>query len=106
MKKHLLIIFIVVLGTMITRFLPFIVFPAKKVPPPFIKYLGNVLPNAVMGLLVIYSLKDSFSEMNHLMPAVIALIAIFLLHKWKRNTLLSISVGTLLYMFLIQHYFI
>ena len=71
----------------------------------FVRFLGRVLPNAVIGLLVIYSLKDSIGGINHCIPELIALVFIFILHKWKKNTLLSIAGGTILYMFLIQMVF-
>ena len=70
--------------------------------PEFVRFLGRVLPNAVIGLLVIYSLKDSIGGVNHCIPELIALAFIFILHKWKKNTLLSIAGGTILYMFLVQ----
>ena len=92
----------VVLGTMATRFIPFIIFPEGKNPPEFIKYLGTVLPYAAIGLLVIYCLKDvpASSTMK-----AIAIVFIVLLHKWKKNTLLSIGGGTVLYMILVQTVF-
>ena len=71
----------------------------------FVRFLGRVLPNAVIGLLVIYSLKDSIGGTNHCIPELIALVFIFILHKWKKHTLLSIAGGTILYMFLIQMVF-
>ena len=92
----------VVLGTMATRFIPFIIFPEGKNPPEFIKYLGTVLPYAAIGLLVIYCLKDVPA---HGLPKAIAIIFIVLLHKWKKNTLLSIGGGTVLYMILVQTVF-
>ena len=99
--QQIITIAAVVLGTMATRFLPFIIFSADSTPD-FVKFLGRVLPNAVIGLLVIYSLKDSIGGTNHCIPELISLVFIFILHKWKKNTLLSIAGGTILYMFLIQ----
>ena len=87
----------VVLGTMATRFIPFIIFPEGKNPPEFIKYLGTVLPYAAIGLLVIYCLKDVPASSTHGLPEAIAIVFIVLLHKWKKNTLLSIGGGTVLY---------
>lgn len=84
----------VVLGTMATRFIPFIIFPEGKNPPEFIKYLGTVLPYAAIGLLVIYCLKDVPASSTHGLPEAIAIVFIVLLHKWKKNTLLSIGGGT------------
>lgn len=94
---------VVALGTMVTRFLPFLVFPDSKRPPRLVDYLGKVLPYAMTGLLVVYSLKDvSFTSGSHGMPEVITIAAIVLLHWWKRSMLLSIAGGTVLYMVLVQ----
>lgn len=96
-------IVILTVGTMMTRFLPFLLFPAHKEAPSYVKFLGEVLPYAVMGLLVVYCLKDvSFGEASRYLPQLIAIIAIVVLHYWKKNTLVSIAGGTLIYMFLIQ----
>ncbi len=103
--QSILTILIVILGTMITRFLPFLIFPEGKTPPPYITYLGTVLPYAVIGLLVVYCLKDSFGSGHYAIPEAIAILFIIVLHKWKKNTLLSIGVGTVLYMFLVQSVF-
>ena len=102
--QQIITIAVVVLGTMTTRFLPFVIFSADSTPD-FVRFLGRVLPNAVIGLLVIYSLKDSIGGTNHCIPELIALAFIFILHKWRKNTLLSIAGGTILYMFLIQTVF-
>lgn len=106
LTQNIFTILIVIIGTMLTRFLPFILFPANKTPPPFIQYLGKVLPNATIGLLVIYSLKDSFIRSSACLPELIAILCVYILHKWKRNMLLSIAIGTIVYMFLVQNYFI
>ena len=92
----------VVLGTLSTRFLPFFIFPEGKAPPSYITYLRTVLPFAVIGLLVVYCLKDAFSSGYLAVPEIIAILFIVVLHKWKKNTLLSIGAGTILYMFLVQ----
>ena len=93
----------VVLATMLTRFLPFIVFPSGKPTPKYIQYLGKVLPAAVFGLLVIYCLKNvDVMTGSHGLPELIACVLVVLLHLWKRNTLLSIIAGTAVYMFLVQ----
>ena len=92
----------VVLGTMVTRFLPFLIFPEGKEPPEFIRHLGNVLPYAVIGLLVVYCLKDVPGSGPYGLPEAIAILFIVFLHKWKKNTLLSIGGGTVLYMLLVQ----
>ena len=90
-----------VLGTMATRFLPFIIFPEGKNPPEYVKYLGTVLPYAAIGLLVIYCLKDVPGSRNYGIPEAIAIVFIILIHKWKKSTLLSIGSGTVLYMIFI-----
>lgn len=92
-----------VLGTIITRFLPFVLFPESKNPPRIVDYLGKVLPYAMTGLLVVYSLKNvnPFAG-SHGIPEVIAIAAIVVLHVWKRNMLLSIAGGTVVYMALLQ----
>lgn len=103
--QSILTILAVVLGTMLTRFLPFFFFPEGKTPPPYIIYLGTVLPYAVIGLLVVYSLKDAFYTSFHGIPEAIAILFIYVLHRWKKNTLLSIGGGTVLYMALVQTWF-
>ncbi len=100
--QNILTIAAVVLGTMLTRFLPFLIFPEGKKPPAFITYLGTVLPYAVIGLLVVYCLKDVVFTRLHGLPEGIAMLFILILHKWKKNTLLSIGTGTVLYMILVQ----
>ncbi len=102
LQQQIVTVLAVVLGTMLTRFIPFIVFPEGKTPPPFVAYLGTVLPHAVIGLLVIYCLKDAAFSAYHGLPELIAIAAVFALHKWKHNTLLSIGAGTVIYMALVQ----
>lgn len=102
--QSIITIFMVILGTMITRFLPFIIFPEEKTPPKYITYLGTVLPYAVIGLLVVYCLKDAVFTTYHGLPEIIAIAFIIFLHKWKK-TLLSIGAGTVLYMSLVQNIF-
>lgn len=83
--QSIITIFMVILGTMITRFLPFIIFPEGKTPPKYITYLGTVLPYAVIGLLVVYCLKDAVFTTYHGLPEIIAIAFIIFLHKWKKN---------------------
>ncbi|MBW3092217.1 branched-chain amino acid transporter permease [Bifidobacterium sp. 82T10] len=98
---------VVAIGTMLTRFIPFLLFPESKEPPRFIRYLGDVLPYAMTGLLVVYSLKDvSLVSGSHGVPEAIAMLAIIGLHLWKKNMLLSIAGGTILYMVLVQLVFV
>lgn len=97
---------LVALGTMITRALPFLLFPEKKSIPKYIKYLGEVLPFTIIGMLVIYCLKDvSFIEGNHAIPELISIAVIVILHLWRKNSFLSIGCGSLLYMLLVQYVF-
>lgn len=103
--QSVLTILAVVLGTMTTRFLPFLIFPEAKTPPRYITYLSTVLPYAVIGLLVVYCLKDAVFSSLHGLPEGVAISLIFFLHKWKKNTLLSIGGGTIFYMFLVQTIF-
>lgn len=104
--QQVIIIAMVVLGTMMTRFLPFIVFPSGKSTPKYVQYLGKVLPSAVIGLLVIYCFKDvNLTEGSRGIPELIAVAAVALLHIWKRNMLLSIAGGTITYMMLVQFVF-
>lgn len=98
-----LIIVVATLVTMATRFLPFLIFPGDKKTPDIVAYLGKVLPCAIMGMLVIYCLKDvSFLKVPYGIPEIIGCLVVAGLHIWKRNTLLSISVGTVFYMLLVQ----
>lgn len=100
--QRMVTILAVILGTMLTRFLPFLLFPEQKTPPAYITRLGRVLPQAVMGLLVVYALKDSFGSWSAGLPALAGVLAVVLVHKWRHSTLLSIGAGTVLYMFLLQ----
>ena len=103
--RQLIIITMVVIGTLITRFLPFLVFSGKETPK-FVKYLGEYLPGAVFAMLVVYCLKNvSIIDGSHGIPEAISLVTVVLLHLWKRQMLLSISIGTVLYMILIQTVF-
>ncbi|WP_405354219.1 branched-chain amino acid transporter permease [Ruminococcus sp.] len=101
--EQIITIAMVVLGTMLTRFLPFLVFPSDKPTPKFVQYLGKVLPPAIFGLLVIYCLKsvDVLSG-THGIPELIAILVVVALHLWKRQMILSIAGGTICYMLLIQ----
>lgn len=97
---------IVSFGTMITRFLPFIIFPADKKTPKYIEYLGKVLPYATTGMIVVYCLKDnSLLKFPYKIPELLAIVFIIFIHNWKNNMLLSIASGTILYMVLIQFIF-
>lgn len=103
--QSILTVLDVVLGTMTTRFLPFIIFPEGKKPPACIAYLGTVLPYAVIGLLIVYCLKDAVFTAYHGLPELLSIAFVVVLHTWKKSTLLSIGAGTVLYMMLVQHIF-
>ena len=99
----ILLILAAVLVTMATRFLPFLIFGQKRKTPLIIEYLGTVLPCAIMGMLVVYCLKDiSFLRSPFGLPEIIACVVVAALHVWKRNSLLSIGGGTVCYMLLVQ----
>lgn len=96
----------VVFATVLTRFLPFLVFPKNRPIPKFLQYLGKVLPAAVFGLLVIYCLKNvSLLSGSHGIPELIAVLVVVALHLWKKQMLLSIAGGTVVYMLLVQFVF-
>jgi len=101
--QQIIMIAMVVLGTMLTRFVPFLVFPSGKQTPKYIQYLGKVLPPAVFGLLVVYCLKDVrlFSG-SHGIAECIGVTTVVLLHIWKKNMFFSIAGGTIVYMLLVQ----
>lgn len=101
--QQIIMIALVVLGTMITRFLPFIVFRPSRPTPRYITYLGRVLPGAVFGMLVIYCLKNvDILGGSHGIPELISICAVTALHLWKKQMLLSIAGGTVCYMILVQ----
>ncbi|MBQ8026607.1 MAG: branched-chain amino acid transporter permease [Clostridia bacterium] len=96
-----LIVVIAAVITALLRGLPFIIFSKKT--PKFITFLGKFLPYAVMGMLVVYCLKDAtFTAWPHALPELIAIAAVALIHLWRRNTLLSVAGGTVFYMILVQ----
>lgn len=104
--QQIITIGMVILGTLLTRFLPFLLFPAGKPTPKYIQYLGMVLPSAMFCLLVVYCLKDvNLFAGNHGIPELLSIAAVIGLHFWKRQMLLSIAGGTLCYMLLIQFVF-
>ena len=106
MHSGLLILTMAVV-TALLRFLPFFIWNGKRKTPDYILFLGKYLPYAIMGMLVVYCLKGvEILTFPHGLPELIAVVAVALLHIWKRNTLLSIIGGTVLYMFLIQIVFI
>lgn len=104
--QKIIIIGMAVLGTAMTRFLPFLIFPGDRPVPKYVQYLGKVLPSAVFGLLVVYCLRDvDILSGSHGIPELISIAAVAGLHLWKRQMLLSIAGGTICYMMLVQMVF-
>lgn len=103
LTQRVITIALIVIGTMLTRFLPFILFPAGRKTPKYVTYLGKALPGAIFGLLVIYCLKNvSLLSGSHGLPELISIALVAALHLWKRQMLLSIAAGTVCYMLLVQ----
>lgn len=101
-----LMIAVIALVTAGLRFLPFLIFGETRTTPPLVSYLGQVLPYAIMGMLVVYCLKGiTFTAAPFGIPEIIGCASVILLHIWKRNTLLSIGAGTVCYMLLVQFIF-
>lgn len=105
-NQKLITIGMIVLATLIMRFLPFMLFPDNKPTPKFIHYLGKVLPASVFGFLIIYCLKsvEVFSG-SHGIPELIAIVITAVAHLWKKQMLISIACGTISYMLLVQFVF-
>ena len=98
-----LIVAVCALVTIGLRFLPFVIFSGDRPTPPYIVYLGKVLPYAIMGMLVVFCLKGvSLTAAPHGIPEFLACAVTALLHIWRRNTLVSIVGGTAVYMALVQ----
>ncbi len=98
---------VMVVITATTRFLPFILFKNSEKTPKVLKYLGKVLPGAIMGMLVIYCFKDvNVIAYPYILPEIIATAFIVALYLWRKNVMLSIGLGVILYMFLVQVVFV
>ena len=107
MIQEILIVALLAIATMITRFLPFLIFPPGKKVPKYVEYLGKTLPYATMGLLVVYCLKGiQLTAAPFALPELLAVAVIVMIHWWKGNSLLSIGAGTVFYMFLVQIVFL
>lgn len=101
MMKSAVLVFIMAFVTIMLRFLPFLVF--RRRTPKYVAYLGKVLPAAIIGMLVVYCLKDvSISAAPHGIPELIAALCVICLQIIKRNSLISILTGTIVYMLLVQ----
>jgi len=102
-EKSVLAVLIMAMVTIILRFLPFLFFSGKKKTPRLISYLGRVLPSAVMAMLVIYCLKDtSFISVSGFLPQMIAGTVVVFSYLWKKNSLISIVLGTAVFMVMIR----
>ena len=102
-NESLLIIIVVAITTFLTRVIPFILFPDHKETPAYIGYLGKVLPYSAIGMLVIYCFKEvSIQRSPYGIAELIASGSVVILHKWRKNTLISIAGGTIIYMILVQ----
>lgn len=103
LEQRIITVAILAAATLLTRALPFLVFPAGKPTPKYFQYLGKVLPLAVFGMLVVYCLKDvNFLEGLHGLPEIAGIAATILVHVWRRQMFLSIATGTIVYMVLIR----
>ena len=107
LAQQIITISICSIGTMATRFLPFIIFSDKRPTPAYIEYLGKALPAAIFGMLVVYCLKNvSVFTGTHGLPELIAIAVTIGLHLWRKQMLLSIAGGTVCYMLLVQQIFV
>lgn len=105
--SSLIIIAAVAITTFATRAASFLVFPKDREVPPTVKYTGTILPPAVIGMLVVYCLRSTqVFAYPYGVPELIACLAVIGLHAWRRNVLLSVGAGTILYMVLVQMVFV
>ena len=100
--QRIITVAVIALGTMFTRFFPFIIFPEERKDPQFVIRLGKILPYAIIGLLVVYCIKDALFTSLHGLPELISIACVIILQKWRKNMYLSMIVGTVLYMVLVQ----
>ncbi len=102
MNRSVLIVAVMAIVTIILRFIPFIIFSGNKKTPKLVAYLGDVLPSSVMAMLVVYCLKGiSFTSTMAFLPYIAASAVVVLSYIWKRNTLLSIVLGTACFMIMV-----
>ena len=107
LTEQILTIAAVVVATMLTRFLPFLLIGNARETPSYIKYLGRVLPCAVFSLLIVYCLRNiDLTTAPHALPEILSVIITIILHLVKRQMLLSIAGGTAFYMLLVQFVFV
>ena len=104
--QHIITIGLCVLATVLTRAIPFAIFRENKKTPAFVQYIGKYLPAPVFGLLVIYCLKSvNILQGSHGLPELIGIVVTGTLHLWKRNMLISIAGGTVVYILLVNFVF-
>ena len=107
MVSSLIMIAAVAITTFATRAASFLAFPKNKEVPPTVRYIGIILPPAVIGMLVVYCLRETqLFAYPYGLPELIACLAVIGLHAWRRNVLLSVGAGTVLYMVLVQMVFV
>lgn len=103
LPQQVITILLCALGTMLTRFLPFLVFSPKRPTPKYIQYLGKALPGAIFAMLVVYCLRNvNVLQFSYGLPELIAIAVTVGLHLWKRQMLIFIAGGTVCYMLLMQ----
>lgn len=102
-RHAMIIILIMGLATFATRIVPVLIFGRGEKVPDYIMYLGRTVPYTAMGLLIVYCLKDiSFTSSTHAIPEIIAMAVVIVSYLWKRNSIASVVIGTVIYMILIQ----
>ena len=103
----IILVIVVSAITYLIRSLPFLLFGGKRPVPKIITYLSEVLHPAIIGMLIIYCLRNvNIIASPHALPEIIAIAVVVALHLWKKNTILSLFVGTVLYMVLVQTVFV
>lgn len=103
LSQQIATIALCVLATVLTRFLPFLLFRSDRPTPPFVQYLGKVLPGAIFAMLVVYCLRNvSWLTGTHGLPELVGIAVTTALHLWRGQMLLSIAGGTAAYMLLLQ----
>ncbi len=105
-RDAMIVIAVMGLAVLATRIVPVLIFGRGERVPEFILYLGRVVPYTAMGLLIVYCLRDvPVMDAPHGLPEIISLAVVTVTYIWKRNTILSVVIGTALYMFLVQSVF-
>ncbi len=100
--QSVITIVVVAAGTFLTRLLPFVLFPQGRRVPPVVRYLGQVLPYAVVAMLVVYCLKDAVFTPRHALPELLGILSVIILHKLFHSMMFSVVGGTVIYMLLLQ----